>query len=50
MARFISGVPNTVVYLVAAGAVYYIFFMDSDRSKTSRFRSVVIPGGVTNEY
>ena len=32
----ISGVPNAVVYIAAAGLAYYIFIYESDEDKAKR--------------
>ncbi len=32
----ISGVPNMVVYLAAAGAAYYFFVYETDEAKAKR--------------
>ena len=36
MGRMISGVPNAIVFIAAAGAAYYFFVYESDDAKAKR--------------
>lgn len=36
MGRIISGVPNYVIYIAGAGAIYYFFFYNQDEEKQGR--------------
>ena len=35
-AQIISGVPNMILYVAAAGAIYYFFIYESEEDKKTR--------------
>ena len=38
MARFVSGVPNIVVYAAGAGLLYYFFVYETEEQKAKRLQ------------
>ena len=38
MGRIVSGIPNAVVYVAGAAAIYYFFIYETDEDKAKRLQ------------